>query len=54
MHQFVKMFKGRQDEVENQINETARNRNLKIISISTCINQGTFYVAVVFEHRGGK
>lgn len=49
MDRFVKIFRGCKNEVENEINEMARKRNLIIVSISTCINQGTFYVTVVFE-----
>lgn len=49
MDKFVKIFRGCLSEVENEINEMARKRNLNIVSISTCINQGTFYVTVVFE-----
>lgn len=49
MNRFVRMFKGYQNEIENDINEMARRRNLIIVSLSMSINQGTFYVAVVFE-----
>lgn len=49
MDRFVKLFRGYEYEIENEINEMARKRNLIIVSVSTCINQGTFYVTVVFE-----
>lgn len=46
---FVKIFVGYADEVENEINETIRKRNLKIISISTCSARQGLYATVVFE-----
>jgi hypothetical protein len=52
MKRFVKIFKGYTNEVENEINEIARKRNLIIVSISTSINQGILFATVVFEKGG--
>jgi hypothetical protein len=52
MNRFVKIFKGYTNEVENDINEMARKRNLIIVFVSTCINQGSFFATVVFEKGG--
>lgn len=48
---FVKIFRGPWYEVEDDINELSRKRNLSIVSISSCINQGILYVTVVFEKK---
>ena len=51
---FIKIFKGYPCDIENNINEIAHKRNLKIVSCSSCINQGTLYVTVAFEKRDGE
>lgn len=48
---FLKIFKGYPMDIENDINEMARKRNLNIVGVSSCFNQGTLYVAVVFEKQ---
>ena len=52
MDRFVKIFKGYTHEVEKDINEMVRKRNLIIVNTSTCINQGLFFATVVFEKGG--
>ena len=54
MRTFVKIFKGCLYDVENDINEMARKRNLNIISVSSCTNMGSFYVTVVFSKQDGE
>lgn len=49
MNRFVKIFQGCKAVVESNINETARKRNLNIVSVSVCINQGIFYATVIYE-----
>ena len=49
MKRFVKLFRGYPSDVENQINEMARKRNLTIVSVTTCTNDSTFYATVIFE-----
>lgn len=51
MNTFVKIFKGYPSEVEDSINSIAHKRYLNIVSVSSCINQGTLYVTVVFEKQ---
>jgi hypothetical protein len=48
---FIKIFKGYPVDIENDINEMARKRNLNIILVSSCFNQGTLYMTVVFEKQ---
>lgn len=48
---FVKIFRGDAYIVERSINEILREGNLKIISASTAVYQGTLYVTVVFEEK---
>lgn len=49
MDRFVKIFSGYPSEVEDEINEMIRKRNLVIVSASTCVSLHTFYVTVIFE-----
>ena len=49
MKKFVKIFRGYPNDVEDQINQVATKRNYMIVSVSTCINQGTLYATVVYE-----
>ncbi len=48
---FVKIFWGNSFSIEDEINETAEKENLKIISVSTCIENRDLYVTVVFEEQ---
>lgn len=48
---FIKIFKGYPCDIEKDINEMARKRNLNIISVSSCFNQGTLFVTVIFEKQ---
>ena len=48
---YVKIFWGNSFAIEDDINETAENENLNIISVSTCIDKGDLYVTVVFEKQ---
>lgn len=48
---FIKILKGYPTDIENEINTMVRRRNLEIVSVSTCINQGTLYVTVVFRKQ---
>ena len=52
MDRFVKIFKGYTHEIEEDINEMVRKRNLIIVHVSTCINQGIFFATVIFEKCG--
>lgn len=48
---FIKILKGYPTDIENEINAMVRRRNLEIVSVSSCINQGTLYVTVVFRQQ---
>lgn len=49
MKRFVEIFRGYPNDVQANINAIARKRNLTIVSVSTCVNQGIFYATVVYE-----
>ena len=51
---FVKIFWGNSFAIEDDINETAEQENLTIISVSTCIENRDLYVTVVFEKLDGE
>lgn len=53
MNTFVKIFKGYADEVEREINETIRTKNVIVVSVSTCAAyNGALYATVIFEEIG--
>lgn len=52
---FVKIFIGYCRDIEQQINEMAHKRNLKIISLSCCTSHGVdTHVFVLFEKQDDK
>jgi hypothetical protein len=51
MNTFLEIFRGYPNDIQANVNAMARKRNLNIISVSSCFNQGTLYVTVVFEKR---
>jgi hypothetical protein len=53
--EFVKIFTGKTSaQVENAINETAREGKLDILSVTMTINQGVFYMTVLFRQKKEK
>lgn len=51
MRTFMEIFRGYPNEIQANVNAMARKRNLNIISVSSCFNQGTLYMTVVFEKQ---
>lgn len=52
MEQKIKFFYGGKiSEIEQTINAYMENNDMRIISTSTAIGNGIFYVTVIFEKR---
>ena len=48
---FVKIFRGYANDIEDEINELCHKRNLNMVSVASCMNQGILFVTVVFEKK---
>ena len=51
MERFIKTFTGYPSQIEDNVNELVRKRNLNIVSISAFDNMGKMYVVVLFEKQ---
>ena len=49
---YVRIFRaGAIDEIERQVNNLAEKEKVEIIAANTIINQGVFYMTVIFEEK---
>lgn len=49
---YVRIFRSATiDEIERQVNNLAEREKVEIVAANTIINQGVFYMTVIFEEK---